>query len=129
MGGNQIETWNLCFQDGYFERKLPQENRIETLLQLLFVNSEPPRGICLWIQIDQKNPQVCEGQLAGQVNGGSGLSDPPFLITNCDGSGHVPRGTPVIYALAFAKRSAATCCTTVRTELTTQYSMKPEGRW
>ena len=120
---------NLRFQDGGPKGGFLEEDRIDALLDFLLVDPQTARGIRLRIQVDEKNANLAEGQLTRKIHGGGGLADPSLLVTDGDGSGHVPRGTSAwAYALAFASRSAASCCRTVSAELMTQYNMKPDGR-
>ena len=78
------------------------------------------RGVPLWVEIDNNRASAHGGRCRSKIARNRGLTDPAFLVRNCDDSRHV-----FTLAYATALRAGTRVRVLVRRVLSLQLAMYP----
>ena len=86
MGGQYIAIG--CFRNGGHGVRAVDDHIVYGLLDAALVYAETGSGICLGVEVHQKDlqPQVMEG--SGQIDGCGGFANAALLIDNCNDLSH-----------------------------------------
>ena len=82
VGRKEIQTLHFGLADGVGDLFAIQQDIVESVHALGFLDTEAAGGVSLRVAVDYENLHFARRQGCGEVNGGGGLPHPTFLI--CD---------------------------------------------
>jgi hypothetical protein len=86
IGGDEAETLEISGDDGFFGWNVAEEDVIEAGMGRVFGDAEASGGVALGVGVDDQDAEVVGREGSGQIDGGSGLSNSAFLISDGENS-------------------------------------------